>query len=53
MYTWAIPIIDKNNNYLGVVTADVSTSDIITLMESIKPYPQSEVILFDTAEKLT
>ena len=52
MYTWAIPIIDKNNNYLGVVTADVSTSDIIALMESIKPYPQSEVILFDTAGRL-
>ena len=52
IYTWSIPIFDSNGKNIGVVVADVSPESLAASIAKIKPYPESQVILFDTAGNL-
>ena len=52
IYTWSIPIFDSNGKNIGVVVANVSPKSLAASIAKIKPYPESQVILFDTAGNL-
>ena len=52
MYTWSIPIFDNNGKNIGVVIADVTAQSLSKSIEKIKPYSESQVILFDTVGNL-
>ncbi|WP_366945492.1 cache domain-containing protein [uncultured Brachyspira sp.] len=52
MYTWSIPIFDNNGKNIGVVIADVTAESLSKSIEKIKPYSESQVILFDTTGNL-
>ena len=52
IYTWSIPIFDSNGKNIGVVVANVSPESLAASIAKIKPYPESQVILFDTAGNL-
>ncbi|MEI0478732.1 methyl-accepting chemotaxis protein [Brachyspira pulli] len=52
IYTWSIPIFDGNGKNIGVVVANVSPESLAASIAKIKPYPESQVILFDTAGNL-
>lgn len=46
MYTWAIPII-YNNKTIGVITADIKAETLNTTMQEMKPFANSEGLLYD------
>ncbi|MEI0447316.1 methyl-accepting chemotaxis protein [Brachyspira intermedia] len=52
IYTWSIPVFDNSGKNIGVVIADVTPQSISKSIEKIKPYPESKVILFDSAGNL-
>ncbi len=41
MTTYSVPLYDKNNEFIGVATADVSLEWITETIAEYKPYPQS------------
>ena len=46
MYTWAIPIMYENKP-IGVITADVKVETLNETMKNIKPFENSEGLLYD------
>ena len=52
IYTWSLPIFDNNGKNIGVVIADVSPASLADSISKIKPYNESQVIVFDTARNL-
>lgn len=41
MTTFALPMIDKNGKFYGVITADISLDDMVSGINAIKPFPDS------------
>ena len=52
IYTWSIPIYDKDGKNIGIVIADVTPQSLSKSIEKIKPYAESKVILFDSGGNL-
>lgn len=43
--TYSYPMIDENNEFQGIVTADISLEWLTDMISSVKPYKSSEIML--------
>ncbi len=53
MVTCSVPIIDDSNNFLGIVTVDISLEAIQKMVEGIKPYDTGYAFMLSNSSILT
>ena len=47
IYTWSIPLMNENNNPIGIVAIDIKVGILNSVMEKINPFENSTALLYD------
>ncbi len=48
VFSIAVPVLNKNNSILGLIVADITLDTISRILQTIKPYPESVAVVFDS-----
>lgn len=49
MFTYSSPIYDSQDNFIGILTADVSLNWLTDMVNAVKPYPSSYCVLLGSS----
>lgn len=47
LFTWCVPIKDDNNQFIGVILADIFVDSVRSLLKNVKPFEGTEIALYD------